>query len=207
MFTALLVACAAAVALAQSASPSPARFQAGPLPALAPMAVGGGQVFLEVAISPTGQIASVTPLRTTPPFDELLEDAVSAWTFSPAQPPSPMPSTVLVAALYRPPSMNAPTLGEMPRDVSPPSPGTPFPVVTAVPAYPPNARSAGVVLVEARVDRVGAVFDATVVRSSPPFDTAALAAARQWRFRAALARGKPVSATVYIVFGFPAPVT
>lgn len=207
MSTTLIVACLVGVALALPPPAAPARYQAGALPPLPAMAAGGGQVLLELAIDRGGHVAAVTPLRTTPPFADLMTAAVRDWTFQPADEDGPIESTVLVAAVYRAPAIEAPTLGELPKDVAAPSPGTPFPVVTIAPGYPPRARTGGVVLVEATVDRAGSVVDARVVRSAPPFDASAATAARHWRFHAALGRGKPVPSLVYIVFGFPAPVT
>jgi len=63
------------------------------------------------------------------------------------------------------------------------------------------------VLVEIRIDAEGRLADARVVRSLRPFDEAALSAVRQWTFRPANVRGKPVSSLAYVVFGFPLPVT
>jgi TonB family protein len=203
----VIVAGVVGFALALAPPPGPARYQTGSLPPLAPMAVGGGQVFLEVSIDRGGHVAAVTPLRTTPPFTELMIDAVRDWMFQPADEDGPIESTVFVAAVYRAPAFEAPTLGELPKDIAAPSSGAPFPIVTIAPRYPPRARTGGVVLVETTVDREGSVSDVRVVRSAPPFDAAAAAAARQWRFRAALLRGTPVGSIVYIVFGFPAPVT
>jgi hypothetical protein len=40
------------------------------------MVVGGGQVILEVTISPEGQVATIAPSRTTPPFTDLIAAAV-----------------------------------------------------------------------------------------------------------------------------------
>jgi TonB family protein len=201
----IIFACALVGALAQA--PEPARLQRGTLPSLPPMAVGGGQVFLQLAIDRTGRVADVVPLRTTPPFTSLMTEAVREWTFRPAEESGQVGSAVLVAALFRPPSSGVPTLGEMPRDVGTGSPAMPFPVVAVTPAYPPHAYMGGIVLLEARVNRLGAVVDATVLRSARPFDAAAQAAARQWRFRPAQRQDGPVSAIVYLVFGFPVPVT
>ena len=74
MFTALLVGCAAAVRACATRFPL-----AGTLPGRPAAAAGsdgrrtrpGG--FLVVAVSQTGPVPPVTPLRTSPPFAELLE--------------------------------------------------------------------------------------------------------------------------------------
>jgi TonB family protein len=53
------------------------------------------------------------------------------------------------------------------------------------PVYPPIARSAfisGTVIIEAIIDDTGRVSDATITRSVPLLDTAALDAVRRWQF-------------------------
>lgn len=219
--SALIVACTLGVVLLAQEAFSPARYRAGTLPALPVMALGGGQVFLELAVSREGRVTAVTPLRTTPPFTDLVVDVLRDWQFLPAEENAgpeperadepelrrPIASTVLAAAVFRSPALNTPALGEAPKDVAPASDETAFPLTTTMPPFPPSALSSGVVLLEARIDRTGAVADVTVIRSAPPFDDAAQRAARQWSFRPARLRGTPVSTVVYILFGFPVPVT
>ena len=50
----------------------------------------------------------------------------------------------------------------------------------------------GVVILELRIGADGSVKDATVVRSIPLLDDAALTAARQWKFQPVLLNGAPV---------------
>jgi TonB family protein len=216
----LVLTCILCVGLSGQEAYSPARYQAGTVPALPVTAVGGGQVLLELAVSREGRVTTVSPLRTTAPFTDLVVGAVRDWRFAPAEedvqaepgrPGTPasrqlVPSTVLVAALFRQPAFYGPTIGEIPRDVASASAETAFPLTTTVPLFPPSALSSGVVLLEAQVDRNGAVAAGTVIRSAPPFDDAALAAARQWTFRPARMRGAPVATRVYMLFGFPIPV-
>jgi TonB family protein len=218
--SALILACLLGVGLSAQEAFSPARYQAGTVPALPVMAVGGGQVLLELAVSREGRVTTVSPLRTTPPFTDLVVGAVRDWRFAPAEddvqtepsrsdkpaPRKPVPSTILVAAVFRQPALYGPTLGETPRDVASASAETAFPLMTTVPPFPPSALNSGVVLVEAQVDRNGAVTAGTVIHSAPPFDDAALTAARQWSFRPARVRGTAVTTRVYILFGFPIPV-
>lgn len=215
-----IVACVLGIVVPAQEAFSPARYRAGAVPALPPMAVGGGQVLLELAVDREGGVMAVTPLRTTPPFTDRVADAVRNWEFLPAEENVTRPSgragqhesrtavesKVLVAAIFRPPAVNAPTLGERPKDVAPASNETAFPVTTIVPPFPPLAFGSGVVLVEARVDRDGRVAEAAVIHSAPPFDGAARAAVLEWRFRPARVQGKRVSTFVYILLGFPVPV-
>jgi TonB family protein len=207
------------VALSAQTAFSPARYRSGGVPVLpaVSVAVGGGQVLLEVTISASGEVSAITPLRTTASFTEPTAAAVRGWRFAPAEtriagasgsaPPKVerAPSKVLVAALFRPPTLHSPTLGEEIRDVARGSGETPFPVSIVMPPFPPRARDAGVVLVEVDVAASGAVMNVRVVRPAPPFDDAARDAARQWTFRPARIAGRPVRSFVYILFGFASP--
>jgi len=73
------------------------------------------------------------------------------------------------------------------------------------PDYPKAARDAGIqgaVVIEATVDRDGAVADAHVVTGAPELNDAALAAVRQWAYTPTLLSGVPVDVlmTVTVVF-------
>ena len=78
------------------------------------------------------------------------------------------------------------------------------------PAYPPEALARGlrgIVILELVIDEQGRVAAADVVRSVPPFDEAALAAARQWEYDVTRVDGKPVRVrvTVPITFALKLP--
>jgi hypothetical protein len=194
----------------------PARFTSGSLPPLPAMAVGGGEVLLDVTVGVDGRVASVTPLRTTPPFADMLAAAVRSWQFSPATdivrrnggPPvsAPVESHVLVAGIFLPPALLSPTLGELPKDVGVPVADVAFPSAIVQPPLPPQARSPGVTMLEARVDAAGAVSGIRAVQPAPPYDSATETALRNWQFRPARVDGAAVSSFVYIVAGFPLPV-
>src|SRR5579872_324796 len=121
---ALAAAVIAAAMIDVAAAPSfrSARFVDGEVPGIPPMAVGGGEVMLELAISRTGAISSILPLRVTPPYADLLQAAVRTWRFAPATQDlalpggrislnTPVDSTVLVAGIFRAPTLYEPTLG------------------------------------------------------------------------------------------------
>jgi TonB family protein len=196
---------------------APAVYRGGPAPALPVLALGGGEVFLELTVSDRGAVTSIRQLRVTAPYTALVIDAVRTWQFTPAEelidpavrkpgaPPTRfVESKVLVAALFRPPHIyTGSSLGEPYRDLERPSLDVPFPTQTVVPILHPFARDPGVVIVEARVDRTGSVIDATVKRPFPPFSPAAIEAARQWRFRPGLPAGA-TAARAYLIFGFRA---
>src|SRR5262245_175014 len=98
---------------------SPARYTSGALPPLPVLAVGGGQVFLELTVGVDGTVTNVTTLQTTPPFTDSLVNAVAKWSFLPAEMSiapkpdeavdqssrRPVESKVLVAGQFRPPAL------------------------------------------------------------------------------------------------------
>jgi len=200
---------------------SPARLRDGKVPPIPVNAVGGGEVRLELDVSSEGSVTRATPLRTTPPFTDLVTAAVREWKFFPAREVvkddaarsggsiarAAVPSSVLVVALFRPPAMNGPTLGDAPQDLRSGSDGVPFPAATTMPLYPPTAFGGGVVLLEAHVSAIGSVEDIGVIASTPPFDEPARDTVRQWHFRPAKVQGIPVRSLVYVIAGFRAPVT
>jgi TonB family protein len=197
---------------------TPARYAGGAPPVLPALTVGGGQAFLELTIRSNGTVESVRPIRSTPPFTQVLSDAVAGWRFTPAleaatdadgKPigPSTVSSKVMVASMFRAPTLLTPTLGEKPADVGAPSADVAYPSSIQEPPFPPRALAAGVVLIEASVDISGNVANARVIASSPAFDQAALDTARRWRFKPALIKGRAMPTYAYLVFGFPQPIT
>jgi len=215
-----LVACALIQALSTSGPYMPARLRNGTVPPLPALATAGGQVLLELTVSPAGRVAEVRALVTTPPFTDFMVRAVRDWQFQPAEeetealrgsPASTrsrqqVASKVLAVGVFRQPTLVGPTLGEIPKGVAPASDEMAFPVNLGTPPYPVTARDPGVVLVEVRIDLDGHVGDAAAVTAAPPFDALAVQAARESEFRPARVRGQPVMTRAYLVFGFAAPV-
>jgi TonB family protein len=204
----LLAAVCGAVA-AQDVDFQPAIYRTGAVAALPVSAVGGGEVLLDAAVDARGLVTAVTELRVTPPFAQAFSDAVRGWLFRPAMDLGlPAPSHVMVAVIVRPPALVVPsTLGEPPRDVAVPRADVPVPITMVPPAQPPHAQRSGVVLLEARIDTGGRVTRVHVLRSAPPYDSAAQDAAGKWTFRAARLRGTPIPSIAYLIFGFPEIVT
>ena len=201
---------------------SPAKLAGGALPPIPVQAVSAGEVVLEVSVSREGRVTAVKPLRGTAPFTDAMVAAVRGWTFAPAMDApvgeagvapapkagAPMASTVLVIGVFRPPSLFPGTLGEPPKDVAKPSGASPSPAsALAMPAYPVNALSDGVVLLEVNVGSHGGVDGIGVVRSSPAFDKAAIAAASALAFAPGMVHGRPAAARVYVVAAFRQPMT
>ena len=201
---------------------APAQYRGGAIPQIPVLAVSGGEVLLEASIDKEGRVTAIKPLRHTPPFTDAVAAAVRTWTFAPAEDidvpapgalpdpatQRPIESTVLVAAVFRPPALFAVTLGEPPRDVATPSEGVSFPLVPLqVPVYPPMALADGVVLLELDVAAHGGLRNTKILRSAPAFDAPALEAARTLLFRPARVHKRAVGAFVYVIAGFRQPVT
>jgi outer membrane biosynthesis protein TonB len=198
---------------------TPARFRSGPIPPLPALAVGGGEVLLEVEVSEEGVVGAITILRAAPSFIPPVTAAVKQWRFEPAkklaQPDDPdtapalvdADSSVLVVAVFRPPAVLGPARGEPTATVGAPTTGIPFPTVLAPPPWPPLARDGGVVLVEARVDGRGMVVTAEKLDGAPGFDDAALGTVRAWTFLPARSPDVPAESYVYAILGFPTPIT
>jgi TonB family protein len=73
------------------------------------------------------------------------------------------------------------------------------------PVYPADAQAAGVgglVIIEARIGRDGAVENARVLRSIPMLDQAALEAVSQWQFTPTLLNGEPVPVLMTVTVNF-----
>jgi TonB family protein len=77
------------------------------------------------------------------------------------------------------------------------------------PQYPADAQARGlrgIVILELIIDTSGKVASATVTRSVPPFDEAALLAARQWEYEITRVDGKPVPVRLSVPITFTMPV-
>jgi outer membrane biosynthesis protein TonB len=203
-----------AVVSAQQTSYAPPRLVRGDLPSLpAPTVVGGGEVMIEATIAQNGALARPVVLRSTPPFTNMVLDAVSTWSFMPARATTDGKETavdgaVLIAAVYRPPTLlNGPTVGDRPQDLANASSNAPYAVSMAAPSYPPQTQMGGVLLYEMSLDESGQVRSVRGVASIPGFDAAARDALAQWKFRGAAFKGRPVPSTAYVIFAFSQPVT
>lgn len=193
---------------------TPAQHVGGSVPPLPKLAIGGGQVVLELAVDDGGGVTAVKPLRTTPPFAESLAAEARGWRFTPAEEERPDParagattrvavaSKVALIGMFRPPVLRGPTLGPVPKDVAAPADDVAFPLSMVMPRFPPTARAGGQVVVEARIAADGTMGDVKVLQAQPPFQGAALDALSQWTFRPARRAGVAIPSFVYIVFGF-----
>jgi len=184
-----------------------ARFASGKPPVLAPLAANGGFVGLELRVAPSGIVQEAIVVDDSPPFTEEMTKVVRLWKFEPTSiEGAPASARVALVGLFRAPTLlgGAPP---PPKRVSSPSAEIPYPTLTTTPAYPPQALSSGVVMLEVEVDEKGTVADVGILSQDEGFAAAAVEAARQFRFQAAKRDGRPVRSYAVIVFGFPQPVT
>ncbi len=198
----------------QPASYTPPRIVRAEVPAL-PVAtvVGGGEVLIEVVIDGRGLPSRPVLLRSTPPYTQMMLDAIRRWQFVPAVEVDAkgqktiVEAPVLIAAIYRPPTLHdGPTLGESPTHITTASADVAYPARLIPPRYPVRALGAAAILFEVSLDETGTISDARPLATAPGFETAARDALRQWTFRPALVRGRPAAASAYVLFGFRAPV-
>src|SRR5687768_2874630 len=211
---AMLVLSAASTASAQSAKFTPPRLLIAKLSELPPPTVaGGGEVLIEAIVDRGGKLTRPMFLRGTPPYVQIVLDAVATWQFEPARDVDyqglettvEMPITIL--AIYRPPVLaNTPTIGEPPKDLMKGSGDAAMATVTAAPFYPPNVHDGGVVLFEVALDEGGRATETRTVAVTGGLESAARAALAQFRFRAGSFRARPVPATTYVLLGFRPPV-
>ena len=192
----------------------PQRLTAAVLPPLpGPHVTGGGEVLIEAIVDRRGLATRPAVLRSTPPYTDLVLEAVARWRFEPARDvdykgiEATVEVPVTVIAIYRPPVLtNAPTVGEPPKDLMRASGDVAVATATVAPLYPPNARDGGVALYEIGLDETGRVTEKRDVQSMGGFESAARDALAQFQFRPATYRARPVPSTTYVIFGFRTPV-
>lgn len=198
----------------QSPPFSPPKAQRVEVPSLPrPNVVAGGEVVIELTVDAKGLPRTPVVLRSTPPYTQIVLDALMDWEFTPAQAldtqgqESPVEAQVIVVAVYRPPSiLNGPTLGEPPVQLSPASTDVAAPSVIVPPVYPVKSLGQGVMLFELRIDEQGRVTQSAALATTAGFEEVSRDALRQWTFKPALYRGRPAAASTYVLFGFMPPL-
>lgn len=184
----------------------------GPVPTADRLAIGGGEVAVELHVGNDGTVTEVAPLTSTPPFTEAVTAAVRSWRFEPAQDTIDerlvaVPGRVLVLAAFRPPAVYAsPAPGGPSQLLGRPSAALPQPGALTMPAYPPRVFGDGTVLVEIEMSPAGAPREYRVLGPKSGFDAAALEAVRAWRFGPPSLSRLPDPLYVYAIIGFREPV-
>jgi hypothetical protein len=174
--------------------------------------VGGGDVMIELIVDVQGRATRPAVLRNSPPFTQMVLAALGRWQFEPAREvddrgkPREVEVPITVTALYRPPTLNAPSLGQRPTTSGTPSGDVAYPLSIVLPAYPPHAMLGAVVLFEVLLDDAGQMRGARAFGPLAGFEDAARDALAKMRFRGAIHRGRPVPSVTYVLFGFRPPV-
>ena len=175
-------------------------------------AVGGGEVVLELSVDARGTVGRVEPIRTTPPYTDLVANAAAGWQFEPATSliegrVTATAAPVLVVAVFRPPTLyGGPARGVVPQTVGVASTRLPRLVSVVMPAYPPTATGNGIVLAEIELSGRAASRGYRILGPASGFDSAALDAVRAWRFDAPAAPDGTDRIFVYAVLGFRTPI-
>lgn len=184
---------------------TPTRLREVSKPLVPPQLYGQCKLLFEASVDETGRVSTVVPLSREP-LSAVVVAAVERWRFDPALTTGEArPQRVLVAAVFRPPTlMNVEPSVEPPPEASALAGDLPAPTSMPAPSYPANALGGDTVVVEAKIGADGSVASARAVGRATAFDGVSIAAARQWRFRPARDAG-PVPRLAYMIFGFAAP--
>ena len=104
---------------------------------------------LEVGVGRDGSVHGIKVTRSALPFAEAVIATIKTWRFHPAgEAAAPVDSTLLVAAVFRPPQVYAPSVSTPIQDDGFGVEGRPLPLEIVTPPFPPRARMGGVELVE-----------------------------------------------------------
>jgi TonB-like protein len=175
-----------------------------------------GLFVIDIGISDDGGIRRIESLRNPGSMLGAAKTSVQNWKFQPASEGNkPRASRLTVAFVYRP--ANYPTFGAVPpKDFTPVIPPAqsddgsedyvPVGILSfAYPDYPVNSVVWGSVLLQATVDSAGDVKDVNLLHGMANFNSFAQGALKNWRFRAATLRGRPVTSKVVVAFIFQPP--
>jgi len=161
-------------------------------------------VILHCLVGEDGRVKDAKVIESEPNLHMAALTAAREWLFKPSYAHlEPRATWTIVQVLFQPPPSQPaesvlPRTGEYVHTEEFPK------VITKVkPEYPTDLKDYdATVVVEALVSVDGRVVETRVVQSKPPFDEAAVAAVRQWKFRPAMSNGKPVAVWVVIPVKF-----
>jgi len=183
------------------------------------------EVHLEALVDEQGKVDTVIAFSGAPLFQDSALAAVKRWQFTPAlRMGRPLPTWVTFRFQFSNPlkareKETTPPQTELPTTL-PPLSGNgvrllvddalaydfpPVPVRSVDPTYPPLALKKGIqgtVEVKAQIDSEGKIREAFVIRGSEALREAALTAIRQWTFKPALSKGRPIAVWSTVPFVF-----
>ena len=186
---------------------SPAKLVTAVSPAPSLMSVYGGEVVLNAGVDTRGNVREVRVIHGRSPFNEQAAQAVSQWTFIPAQTDQPVDSRVSATILFRPRSIFP--IGPPVRLIQPSlsdEERPPFPLAVSDPGYPVDSVAEGVVILQLQISADGSIQNVQVIRDVPSLTGAAEEVVRSWVFSHAKAEGRPVPGTAVVAISFLRPV-
>jgi TonB family protein len=176
-------------------------------PAQPVMSLQSGQVLLDVHVRDDGRVGVVRTLYGQSPFLKVTLEAVRQWHFVPARQKEPVDSRVGVLAIFYPRQMFSfsPPRQEAHDRQHPEASQPPLPLGVSHVGYPANSVAEGVVLIQLRVDREGAVAEIQLIRDVKSLGETALRAVRSWKFSPAKVNGEPIPGTMIVAVSFLRP--
>jgi TonB family protein len=191
---------------ASAQSFEPAKFMSGGIEGIPYRSFAAGMVVLEVSVNAQGRVTGARTLEAVEPFTDVMTSSVRGWSFEPARENRVRTeSRVLVMGFFRPAMLLPPAPDGFREPDAEPSEDVPFPLSIDVPPYPPNAIGSHYVLVEIEVGEGGSVTSAQVRSPTSGFDSAAVDAARGWKFQPASRDGRPAPTLAYLIVAFRQP--
>jgi TonB family protein len=79
-------------------------------------------------------------------------------------------------------------------------------ISTVEPSYPANTVAGGTVILKVTVSSSGEIEDVRVLQEAKGFTQQAIEAVRKWKFEPAKLDGKPITASIPVVFSFSQPI-
>ena len=79
-------------------------------------------------------------------------------------------------------------------------------ISTVEPSYPANTVSGGTVILKVTVSSSGGIEDVRVLQEAAGFTQQAVETVKKWKFAPATLDGKPVAASLPVVFSFSQPI-
>jgi TonB family protein len=172
-----------------------------------------GTVWLQLWVGEEGKVLEAKVQKSDAEvFNQAAIDAGRQWLFKPAS-ANGKPISVWITVPFRFKLMDGKKTEEAikKQEKNPPSDDVQFETAPEAihrvfPKYPEDAKKEkleGTVWLKVWIDESGRVTNATVQKSDTKvFESAAVAAVKQWKFKPAIAKGKPVSVWVSIPFRF-----
>jgi len=178
-----------------------------------PNAVAGACVLAGVSVDPKGRVGEIKIVRGLGPFNDSVTTAIKQWEFTGAMSGSNgerVASRVGVLTVFRPASfgnqgLGGPTFGyKEPTSVGKSHP--PYPRTFKDPGYPQTATTAGVVIIEVTIDKLGKPSNMRTVQDVPSLTNLTRDAIQSWIFMPAMDAGRPADGTLIVAISFVRPV-